>query len=119
MGFTLIEALVAMAILSAALVVSYSTISNALRTTFRVAERRAGVEQVQQQLDLLRQQPFLRPQIFEGETTAYKWRVSVEAVQEIVGKNILPFRIIGRLTSKSAPDRTETVMDTILAKPGA
>lgn len=114
LGFTLVETLVGLVILSAALIASYSTISNALKTAARVAERREAVEIVQQQVDAARRQPSMRAQFFEGETESYRWRVSIEAVQGPVGRAVIPFRIVGRLISMGADGRSETVVDTIV-----
>ena len=113
-GFTLVETLVGMAILSASLITTYSSISNALKATYRLAERREAVEEVQQQVDMLRQQPFIRVEFMEGETNAYKWQVSIELMRMPSSKNIMPFRIVGQLTSKSIYGRPETVVDTIM-----
>ena len=113
-GFTLVETLVGMAILSASLITTYSSISNALKATYRLAERREAVDKVQQQLDILRQQLFMRVEFIEGETNAYKWQVSVELMRTLSSKNVMPFRIVGKLTSKSIYGRPETVVDTIM-----
>jgi prepilin-type N-terminal cleavage/methylation domain-containing protein len=119
LGFTLVETLVGLVILSAALVASYSTISNALKTAFRVAERREAVEIVQQQVAAVRRQPSIHAQFLEGETASYRWRVSVEAVHAQIRHAVRPFRIVGRLTSKSVDGRSETVVDTIVLGRGA
>jgi prepilin-type N-terminal cleavage/methylation domain-containing protein len=119
LGFTLVETLVGLVILSAALLASYSTISNALKTVSRVAERRAAIEMVQQQVDFVRRQPLTRAQSFEGETESYRWRVSVEAVKGRFGRSVIPFRIVGRLMSKSVDGRFETVVDSIVLGRGA
>jgi type II secretion system protein I len=73
MGFTLIEMLVGLAILSAALIASYSTVSGALKTASRLAERRVAVEAVQHEMNMLRRAPTIRVQSIEGETNAYQW----------------------------------------------
>lgn len=118
MGFTLIEMLVGLAILSAALIASYSTVSGALKTASRLAERRVAVEAVQHEMNMLRRAPTIRVQSIEGETNAYQWRVSVEVVQGLPGKVALPFRIMGQLSSKSIHGHTETVVDTIVVAGG-
>lgn len=114
LGFTLVETLVGLVILSAALLASYSTISNALKTASRVAERRVAVETVQHQIDSVRRQPSMRAQVLEGETASYRWRVSVQAIKGPVGRSVIPFRVVGRLISKSVDSRSETVVDSIV-----
>jgi prepilin-type N-terminal cleavage/methylation domain-containing protein len=114
-GFTLVETLVGLAILSAVLIASYSAVSGALKTVFLVAEKRAALEKVQQQVDILRRQPPMREQVFGGETKSYRWRVSLEAVQGPNGRrSVVPFRIVGRLISKSRNGRSEIVVDTVV-----
>jgi type II secretory pathway component PulJ len=118
LGFTLVEALVGLAILSAVLIASYSAVSSAFKTVYRVAERREAIERVQQEVDVLRRQPITREQFFGGETNSYRWRVSLEAVQGPVGRSVVPFRIVGRLVSKSVNGRSEIVVDTIVLGQG-
>jgi type II secretory pathway component PulJ len=118
LGFTLVEALVGLAILSAVLIASYSAISSALKTVYRIAERREAVERVEQEVDALRRQPIMREQSFGGETNSHRWRVSLEAVRGPVGRSVVPFRIVGRLVSKNANGRSEIVVDTIVLGQG-
>jgi type II secretory pathway component PulJ len=118
MGFTLVEALVGLAILSAVLIASYAAISGAFKTVHRVAERREAVERLQQQVDMLRRQPVMREQFLGGETARYRWRVTLEAVQGPAGRSVVPFRIVGRLISKSVNGRSEIVVDTIVLGQG-
>ena len=114
LGFTLVESLIGLAILSAVLIASYSAVSSAFKTAFRVAERREAVEKIQQEVDVLRRQPFMREQSVGGETNGYQWRVSLDAVQEPVGRSVVPYRIVGRLGSKGADGHSEVVVDTIV-----
>lgn len=113
-GFTLVETLVGLAILSAVLIATYSGVSNALRTANRVAERQAAVNRVQQEVDQLRRQHTMRAQLLQGETDSYRWRISVKAVQGPNGRSVVPFRIVGHLFSKSVEGRLVTIVDTIV-----
>ncbi len=113
-GFTLVEALVGLAILSSVLIASYSAVSGAFKTVYRVVERREAIGRIQQEVDTLRRQPVMREQFFEGETNSYRWRVSLEAVQGPAGRSVRPFRVVGRLVSKSVNSRSEIVVDTIV-----
>lgn len=118
-GFTLLEALVGLAILSAVLIASYSAVSSALRTAYRVAERREAVAKVQEKADELRQQPFLRPATFQGETDGYQWHVTLERLQAPAGRLVVPVRIVGWLTGKGTNGRSETVVDMIVLGKGS
>ena len=108
------ETLVGLAILSTMLIATYSGVSSALKTAIRVAERQAAVERVPQVVDQLRRQPFVRTQSLGGETDGYRWEVSVESAQGPVGRQIVPFRIVGSLVSKRAGGGLVTVVDTIM-----
>lgn len=113
-GFTLVESLVGLAILSAVLIASYSAIANALKVAFRVTERREALDDIQREVDLLRLQPFIREQHLRGQTNGYRWHISLEALQAPVGQSVVPFRIVGRLTARGMNGRTEIVVDTII-----
>lgn len=118
LGFTLLEALVGLAILPAMLIVSYSTASSALRTAFRVAERKEAVQKVQELADMMRRQPSPRRQFIAGETNGYRWHVSMEAIQGTAGHPLVPIRIMGRLVSKGVNGRPEIVVDTVILGQG-
>ena len=115
-GFTLVETLVGMAFLSAVLIASYSTASNALRTASRVAERQAAVNSVQQQVDTLLRQPSLGAQSLEGTSGGYRWRIDVHALNAPIEWLVIPLRIQGYFINKGIDGRAETILDTVVLR---
>jgi len=112
-GYTLVEALVAFAILAAAMVISFESFGSGLRHLATVDDRKSAIEMARQEIDRLATKPFLSAGTVAGETNGRQWEMEVTAIgEEESGSLQHPFMIKFRLTK---PDgESEPMLETIL-----
>jgi prepilin-type N-terminal cleavage/methylation domain-containing protein len=113
-GFTLIETLVALAILSGVLIATYAALSNALVVAARVADRSEAVAQLERQVALLQRRTLGAALSIEGETPAYRWRLSARPIPAGSGSVVIPVRITGVIRRKVATRSDEIAFETIV-----
>lgn len=117
-GFTLVETLVAIAMLSGVLVATYAALSQALRTAVRLGERNTAVASVMQQAAALRMRPVRLMHDLRGETPAYRWQLTIAALPG-TRTSVAPYRLLGIITRKGSSGAGEVVLDTIILGRGA
>lgn len=121
-GFTLVETLVALAMLSGVLVATYAALSQALATAVRLHQRAAAVAAVEQQAAALRLRPAGSMPELRGETPAYRWRLSAAALPgapAAARAAAVPYRLLGVVIRKAGAGHGEVVLDTIILGRGA
>lgn len=117
-GFTLVETLVGLAILSGVLIATYGALAQGLQAARHVAERRAAVAAVEQQVEALRLQPLDRPVDRHGEAGRYRWMLAALPLQDAGRRSVIAFHVTGRIIPGAGHEHAETVFDTILLGPG-
>jgi len=113
-GFSLVETLVGLSMLSAVLITTYGVLSSSLAIAFRIAERSEAVDQVLKQFDELRQHPLTIAEEFNGETAGYRWSLSSRGYGGDKLRMIVPFHVVGRIARKVAGAPADVVFDTVL-----
>lgn len=113
-GFMLVEALAALAILSAVLIATYAALSSALSVSARVALRRDAVFAVERQVEALRSGGRLQAGVSRGVAGPYRWRVEVSLLAAAPGQRLRPLRVLGQILPDHGKSAAETVVDTVI-----
>lgn len=117
-GYTLIEALVSLAILSGAVVMALNIFATSLNGIKRVEARQALLDQVQQQIASLSHQSDLVTGTRHGRDGNMRWTLDVTplvGVDRYPESIMRPFRITAR---EVGPDGTpgRVILDTVLIR---
>ncbi|MBP6012580.1 MAG: type II secretion system protein [Alphaproteobacteria bacterium] len=116
-GFTLVETLVAFAILAVVLVAFYEAMGTGFRTFEKAAQVEQAVLAAQSQLDrlvALRNIPDVRQGVIEG--TALTWRLDVRRVRQAEGPSPVQGALF-RLTVTSDAWRRNITLDRLVLVP--
>jgi len=112
-GFTLVESLVGLAILSSVLIATYVTVSNAINAATKSALRREVIITVEQSIDKLKSGT-LRPGLSAGgQTASYRWGVVVMQMPGFTRRMVIPLRIVGWISRRTGDGDPEVVVDTV------
>ena len=119
-GFTLVETLAGLAILSAVLMSTYSALSTSLALAHRVIARRDAVAAVEWHVSHLRSSEMAHEQVLSGQAGSYQWTISVEAFAPGRAGSMSLMRVTGRIRASAVRARAfETVLDTLVVGPRA
>ena len=113
-GFSLVETLVGLAILSGVLIATYAAMTTALTAAYRIMIRQQAVEVVEREFSLIRARQSFPSKTLEGETAHYAWRLTVEKGPLGMTASIIPYRVTGVIARKGGDGVGEVVFDTIL-----
>ena len=109
-GFTLIEVLVAFAILSVAIISSFQIFSDGLRQIKTAEQRSAEISAARAVLDQFISRPNLNIREEVGLTGSLKWKIVVVPMTEI-SPDILPLRIAVSIEEQAS---SRVLLETII-----
>lgn len=115
-GFTLVETLVSLAILSASLIVTYSAVSGALALANRIIARDEVIGILTAAAADMRTHQLTALHGLKGETAAYSWSLSLTPMR---AGSIVPLHVVGVITGKRQGAEPEIILDTIFLAPGS
>ncbi len=113
-GFTLVEVLVAFAILAGAVIVSFQIFAEGLRTLSAAEARRKDAEIARLEFATARASGTLAEGSRAGATDGVAWTISVQAIEDMAApgnSSLRPYRIVVSAASGGAAEAI--VVDTI------
>lgn len=115
-GFTLVEALVGLAILSGTIIVAFETLSVALRNLQRAQAERRLIDDLMRQISEIELEPKLDGLRREGKATEGNWTIAVVPLADTVAKSVrIPFRLIGTVSPQIGQE-PRIVFDTVVLR---
>lgn len=115
-GFTLIEAIVSLVILSAAIIAALNIFTTSLTAIQKIEQRQAVMIAVEQAITRLKLSPSLKDTTLSGEAAGQRWSISVSPLFPTgvaPHMTIRPFRVTAK-EEHGPGGRQEVIYDTVI-----